>query len=96
MDVSQLKKPKRGEGWLDQRVDEFTRRVIIRALRKTGGSVTRTVALLQRNRTEFYRLCNRLQIDIATYRPAEERRGTSPFATVLGLDADNSGSAITG
>lgn len=49
--------------------DEFVRDYLVQLLRITEGNVARSARLAQRNRTEFYKLLNRHEIDPAHYKP---------------------------
>ncbi|MGB5081440.1 MAG: sigma 54-interacting transcriptional regulator [Burkholderiales bacterium] len=48
---------------LEQARGAFEREYLVRILRITGGSVTRAAKLAQRNRTEFYKLLERHQLE---------------------------------
>ena len=48
---------------LEQARGAFEREYLVRILRITGGSVTRAARLAQRNRTEFYKLLERHQLE---------------------------------
>jgi len=48
---------------LEQARSAFEREYLVRILRITGGSVTRAARLAQRNRTEFYKLLERHQLE---------------------------------
>ena len=55
---------------LAQAQSEFEREYLVRILRMTRGNVTRAARLAGRNRTEFYKLLNRHQLEPALFRPA--------------------------
>lgn len=48
--------------------DRFEREYLIKVLRMTAGNVSRAARLAQRNRTEFYKLLHRYQLDPAHFR----------------------------
>jgi two-component system response regulator GlrR len=47
---------------------EFERNYLVRLLQMTEGNVTQAARLAQRNRTEFYKLLNRHQIEPGAFR----------------------------
>lgn len=47
---------------------EFTRSYLIQLLAATGGNVTQAARLAQRNRTDFYKLLNRHEIDPSSFK----------------------------
>jgi len=49
----------------------FERDYLVRLLQMTGGNVTQAARLAQRNRTEFYKLLNRHQLNAALFKPKE-------------------------
>jgi two-component system response regulator GlrR len=55
---------------LDQAKRAFERDYLIRILRITAGNVTHAARLAQRNRTEFYKLLDRHQLQPAMFKPA--------------------------
>jgi two-component system response regulator GlrR len=57
-----------GMATLDEAKRGFERDYLVRLLRITGGSVTKAAKLAQRNRTEFYKLLERHQLDPKTFK----------------------------
>lgn len=55
---------------LDEAKRAFERDYLIRILRITAGNVTHAARLAQRNRTEFYKLLDRHQLQPAMFKPA--------------------------
>jgi two-component system response regulator GlrR len=54
---------------LEQARGAFEREYLVRILRITGGSVTQAAKLAQRNRTEFYKLLERHQLEPKMFKP---------------------------
>ncbi|HMH18534.1 MAG TPA: sigma 54-interacting transcriptional regulator [Burkholderiales bacterium] len=54
---------------LEEARGAFEREYLIRILRITGGSVTQAARLAQRNRTEFYKLLERHQLEPKMFKP---------------------------
>ncbi|HEY6721660.1 MAG TPA: sigma 54-interacting transcriptional regulator [Burkholderiales bacterium] len=54
---------------LEEARGAFEREYLIRILRITGGSVTQAAKLAQRNRTEFYKLLERHQLEPKMFKP---------------------------
>jgi two-component system response regulator GlrR len=54
---------------LDEAKKSFERDYLVRLLRLTEGSVTQAARLAQRNRTEFYKLLERHQLDPKQFKP---------------------------
>lgn len=54
---------------LDEAKKVFERDYLVRLLRLTEGSVTQAARLAQRNRTEFYKLLERHQLDAKQFKP---------------------------
>ncbi|MCA1799023.1 MAG: sigma 54-interacting transcriptional regulator [Xanthomonadaceae bacterium] len=48
--------------------DEFTRQYLVQLLHLTGGRVSQAARLAQRNRTEFYKLLTRYEIDLERFK----------------------------
>lgn len=48
--------------------DEFTRQYLVQLLHLTGGRVAQAARLAQRNRTEFYKLLTRYEIDLERFK----------------------------
>ncbi len=53
---------------LAQARDEFTRSYLVHLLAATEGNVTQAARLAQRNRTDFYKLLSRHEVDPATFK----------------------------
>ncbi|MFZ1712704.1 MAG: sigma 54-interacting transcriptional regulator, partial [Nitrosomonas sp.] len=49
----------------------FEREYLVRLLKITAGNVTQAAKLAKRNRTEFYKLLNRHQLDYSLYKPEQ-------------------------
>ena len=49
--------------------DEFVRSYLVQLLQTTGGNVSQASRLAQRNRTEFYKLLSRYEINPHTFKP---------------------------
>lgn len=56
----------------DQARSRFEREYLVRLLQMTGGNVTNAARLAERNRTDFYKLLRRHQIDPALFKAAAE------------------------
>jgi two-component system response regulator GlrR len=54
---------------LAQARDEFVRTYLVQLLQTTGGNVSQASRLAQRNRTEFYKLLSRYDINPHTFKP---------------------------
>ena len=54
---------------LEQARSAFEREYLARILRMTGGNVTQAAKLAQRNRTEFYKLLDRHQLESKMFKP---------------------------
>lgn len=54
--------------------DEFTRRYLIQLIAAVEGSIARAARLAQRNRSDFYKLLKRYDIDPAAFKPARGQR----------------------
>ena len=67
---SALKSEPSGLTPLDEAKRAFERDYLIRILRITGGNVTQAARLAQRNRTEFYKLLDRHQLQPAMFKAA--------------------------
>jgi two-component system response regulator GlrR len=50
---------------------QFEREYLTRLLKITAGNVTQAAKLAQRNRTEFYKLLQRHELDPALFKPAK-------------------------
>lgn len=50
---------------------QFEREYLVRLLKITSGNVTQAAKLAKRNRTEFYKLLNRHQLDYSLYKPEQ-------------------------
>jgi two-component system response regulator GlrR len=59
---------------LDEAKRAFERDYLIRILRITSGNVTQAARLAQRNRTEFYKLLDRHQLQAAMFKGAKAER----------------------
>ncbi len=70
---SALKSEPSGLTPLDEAKRSFERDYLIRILRITKGNVTQAARLAQRNRTEFYKLLERHQLQPAMFK-AERRQ----------------------
>jgi len=57
---------------LDEAKRAFERDYLVRLLRLTGGNVTRAARMAQRNRTEFYKLLERHQLQPAMFKGAKQ------------------------
>jgi two-component system response regulator GlrR len=68
---SALKSEPSGLTPLDEAKRAFERDYLIRILRITGGNVTQAARLAQRNRTEFYKLLDRHQLQPAMFKVAK-------------------------
>jgi two-component system response regulator GlrR len=69
--ASALKSEPSGLTPLDEAKRAFERDYLIRILRITGGNVTQAARLAQRNRTEFYKLLDRHQLQPAMFKGAK-------------------------
>ena len=49
----------------------FERDYLVRVLKITGGNVTQAARLAKRNRTEFYKLLQRYQLDPSVFKQAQ-------------------------
>jgi len=54
---------------LEEARGAFEREYLVRILRMTGGNVTQAAKLAQRNRTEFYKLLERHQLESKMFKP---------------------------
>ncbi|MCW5600647.1 sigma 54-interacting transcriptional regulator [Nitrosomonas sp.] len=54
---------------------QFERDYLVRLLKITSGNVTQAARLAKRNRTEFYKLLQRHQLDFTLYKQQEKSRG---------------------
>src|SRR5690606_13946171 len=52
----------------EQASKQFEREYLVRLLKITSGNVTQAAKLAKRNRTEFYKLLNRHQLDYSLYK----------------------------
>jgi two-component system response regulator GlrR len=59
---------------LDEAKRAFERDYLVRILRITGGNVTQAARLAQRNRTEFYKLLDRHQLQASMFKGAKAER----------------------
>jgi two-component system response regulator GlrR len=59
---------------LDEAKRAFERDYLIRILRITAGNVTQAARLAQRNRTEFYKLLDRHQLQASMFKGAKTER----------------------
>jgi two-component system response regulator GlrR len=55
----------------DEARDEFTRSYLSQILQITGGNVSQAARLAKRNRTDFYKLLNRHQLQPDDFKPRE-------------------------
>jgi two-component system response regulator GlrR len=62
---------------LDEAKRAFERDYLIRILRITAGNVTQAARLAQRNRTEFYKLLDRHQLQASMFKGAKAERSTA-------------------
>lgn len=62
---------------LDEAKRGFERDYLIRILRITGGNVTQAARLAQRNRTEFYKLLERHQLQPGMFKEAKRAAAQS-------------------
>jgi two-component system response regulator GlrR len=69
---SALRAEPQGLTSLDEAKRAFERDYLIRLLRITGGNVTRAARLARRNRTEFYKLLERHQLQPAMFKEARQ------------------------
>ncbi|SFI21570.1 sigma 54-interacting transcriptional regulator [Nitrosomonas sp. Nm34] len=53
---------------------QFERNYLVRLLKITAGNVTQAARLAKRNRTEFYKLLQRHQLDFTLYKPKEKSK----------------------
>ena len=62
---------------------QFERDYLARLLKITSGNVAQAARLAKRNRTEFYKLLQRHQLDFTLYKQQEKQRGllNIPLAT---------------
>ena len=58
----------------EQARKQFEREYLTRLLKITAGNVTQAAKLAQRNRTEFYKLLQRHELDPALFKPAKRSR----------------------
>jgi len=58
---------------LQQARDNFTRKYITQLLAMTNGNVSRAARVAKRNRTDFYRLLSRLNIDPGQFKPTDTK-----------------------
>jgi two-component system response regulator GlrR len=54
---------------------QFERDYLVRLLKITSGNVAQAARLAKRNRTEFYKLLQRHQLDFTLYKQQEKSRG---------------------
>lgn len=54
---------------------QFERNYLVRLLKITSGNVTQAARLAKRNRTEFYKLLQRHQLDFTLYKQQEKSKG---------------------
>jgi two-component system response regulator GlrR len=66
--------------------DEFVRSYLVQLLQTTGGNVSQASRLAQRNRTEFYKLLSRYDINPHTFKPRGDRRCRLPTTKKSLLD----------
>jgi two-component system response regulator GlrR len=57
----------------DEARKQFERDYLVRLLKITAGNVTQAAKLAKRNRTEFYKLLQRHQLDFTLYKPQREK-----------------------
>lgn len=57
----------------DEARKQFERDYLVRLLKITAGNVTQAAKLAKRNRTEFYKLLQRHQLDFTLYKPVREK-----------------------
>jgi two-component system response regulator GlrR len=55
--------------------DEFTRHYLVQLLHLTQGRVSEAARLAQRNRTEFYKLLSRYEIDLERFKSTSSPNG---------------------
>lgn len=53
----------------------FERDYLVRVLKITGGNVTQAARLSKRNRTEFYKLLQRYQLDPSVFKQPQNSQG---------------------
>lgn len=59
---------------------QFERDYLVRLLKITAGNVTQAARLAKRNRTEFYKLLQRHQLDFTLYKQQEKNKGLTPIS----------------
>jgi two-component system response regulator GlrR len=59
---------------------DFEKRYLIKLMQVTEGNVTHAARIAQRNRTDFYKLLNRHNIEAAEYKPKAKLKETTPPA----------------
>lgn len=59
---------------------QFERDYLVRLLKITAGNVTQAARLAKRNRTEFYKLLQRHQLDFTLYKQQEKNKGFIPIS----------------
>lgn len=52
---------------------QFERDYLVKVLKMTAGNVTQAARLAKRNRTEFYKLLQRHQLDFTLYKSLQEK-----------------------
>ena len=65
---------------LDEAKRAFERDYLVRILRLTRGNVSQAARLAQRNRTEFYKLLERHQLQPGMFKADKRERGTMSVA----------------
>ncbi len=53
--------------------DEFTRNYLVQLLQITSGNISQAAKLAERNRTEFYKLLARHQVNLSDFKPKQNR-----------------------
>ena len=57
---------------------DFEKRYLIKLMQVTEGNVTHAARIAQRNRTDFYKLLNRHNIEAAEYKPKTKVKEAPP------------------
>lgn len=60
----------------DEARRQFERDYLVRLLKITTGNITQAAKLAKRNRTEFYKLLQRYQLDFTLYKPQREKESS--------------------
>jgi two-component system response regulator GlrR len=58
---------------LEEARDQFTRDYLVNHMQRTNGNITEAARLAKRNRTDFYKLLARFQVNAGDFKPPESR-----------------------